>query len=126
MRGAQLSDTPGPEPGKRTQDTGTLIAGLVGAPWGRDAVWEFTKTNWPILTEKLGVFQGIPGIIGSLSAFSSTEQAAEIRQFFIKTPIPSAERTLRQSLERIENCAALVRRQSPAITTWLATTAHSH
>jgi aminopeptidase N len=110
-------------PAVRTQDTGTLIAGLLGRPWGRDAAWEFTKTNWPTLTQKLGTFQGIPTIIGSLSAFCSMEKAAEVRQFFAKNPVPSAERTLQQSLERIENCAALVKRQSPALTTWLATTA---
>ena len=110
-------------PAVRTQDTGTLIAGLLGGFSGRDAAWEFTKTNWPTLTRKLGTFQGIPTIIGALSAFCSTDKAAEVRQFFLKNPVPSAERTLQQSLERIENCAALVKRQSPALTTWLATTA---
>ncbi len=110
-------------PAVRTQDTGTLIAGLLGRPSSRDAAWAFTKTNWPTITQKLGTFQGIPTIIGALSAFCSTEKAAEVRQFFIKNPMPSAERTLQQSLERIENCAALARRQSPALATWLATTA---
>ena len=109
-------------PAVRTQDTGTLIAGLLGRPWARDAAWEFTRTNWSTLTQKLGVFQGIPTIIGALSAFCSLDRAAEVRQFFIKNPMPSAERTLQQSLERIENCAALVQRQSPALTRWLATT----
>ena len=109
-------------PAVRTQDTGTLIAGLLGRAWGRDAAWEFTKANWPTLTQKLGTFQGIPTIIGALSAFCSTEKAGEVRQFFAKNPVPSAERTLQQSLERIENCAALVRRQSPVLTTWLTTT----
>jgi aminopeptidase N len=107
-------------PAVRTQDTGTLIAGLLGRSWGRDAAWAFTKTNWPTLTQKLGTFQGIPTIIGALSAFCSTERAAEVRQFFAANPVPSAERTLQQSLERIENCAALVKRQSPALASWLA------
>jgi aminopeptidase N len=106
-------------PAVRTQDTGTLIAGLLGQRSTRDTAWAFTRTNWPTLTEKLGTFQGIPTIIGALSAFCSTEKAAEIRQFFAKNPIPSAERTLAQSLERIENCAALAKRQSPALTAWL-------
>ncbi len=110
-------------PAVRTQDTGTLVAGLLGQPWGREPAWEFTKANWPTITQKLGTFQGIPTIIGALSAFCSTEKAAEIRQFFATNPVPSADRTLQQSLERIENCAALAARQSPAMTAWLATTA---
>jgi aminopeptidase N len=107
----------------RTQDTGTLIGGLLGRPWSRDAAWEFTKANWPTLTQKLGTFQGIRGIVGSLGSFCSTEKATEIREFFTKEPDPAAERTLRQALERVENCAALVKRQSPAVTAWLAVTA---
>jgi aminopeptidase N len=110
-------------PAVRTQDTGTLIAGLLTRPWSRDAAWEFTKANWPTLTQKLGTFQGIPSIIGALGSFCSAEKANEVKQFFSKNPMPSAERTLQQSIERIENCAALVQRQSPAIVTWLNTAA---
>ncbi len=104
----------------RTQDTGTLIGGLLGRPSARDAAWEFVKTNWQTLTQKLGTFQGIPGIVGSLGSFCSTDKANEVRQFFMKNPVPAAERSLRQSIERIENCAALVQRQSPAATAWLS------
>jgi aminopeptidase N len=106
----------------RTQDTSTLIGGLLGRPWARDAAWDFVKANWSTLTEKLGIFQGIPGIVGSLGSFCSTDKANEIRQFFMKNPVPAAERTLQQSIERIDNCAALVKRQAPAVASWLATT----
>jgi aminopeptidase N len=110
-------------PKVRTQDTGSLIGGLLSRPWSRDAAWDFTKANWSTLTQKLGTFQGIPAIVGSFGSFCSTDKANEIRQFFMKNPLPSAARTLQQSIERIENCAALVTRQSPAVATWLATTA---
>jgi aminopeptidase N len=110
-------------PAVRTQDTGTLIAGLISRPWSRDAAWEFTKTHWTTLTQKLGTFQGIPTIIGALGSFCSTDKAAEVKPFFARNPMPSAERTLQQSIERIENCAALVRRQSPASARWLETSA---
>jgi aminopeptidase N len=110
-------------PAVRTQDTGTLIAGLIGRPWARDAAWEFTKAQWPALVQKLGTFQGIPTIIGSLGAFCSTEKAAEVKEFFAKNPVPSSERALQQAVERIDTCAALVARQSPALTTWLQSNA---
>jgi aminopeptidase N len=107
-------------PEVRTQDTGTLIAGLLANPRTRDAAWAFVQARWTTLTEKLGTFQGIPGIIGALGSFCATDAAAQVKTFFTKHTIPSAERTLQQSIERIENCAALAMRQAPALKTWLA------
>jgi aminopeptidase N len=104
----------------RTQDAATLIAGLMGRPWARDAAWEFTRTQWTTITQKLGTFQGIPAIINALGNFCSAERASEIRAFFKQNPVPAAERTLQQALERIENCAALDARQSAPFTTWLS------
>ena len=103
----------------RTQDTGTLLGNLIVRPWSRAAAWSFVRTQWPTLTQKLGTFQGIPGIIGSTGAFCSPDAGAEVRQFFEKNPVPSSERTLRQALERIDNCAALAARQSPLMASWL-------
>ena len=45
-----------------------------------------------------------------------------MKQFFAKNPVPSSERTLQQAIERIENCAALVERQSPALNAWMSAT----
>jgi aminopeptidase N/puromycin-sensitive aminopeptidase len=107
-------------PAVRTQDTGNLIAGLLGQSHARDAAWAFVQEKWPILTQKLGTFQGIPDIIGALGSFCSTEAAAQVKQFFTRNRIPSSERTLRRSIERIETCATLVERQSPALDTWIS------
>src|SRR5688572_7423016 len=107
-------------PAVRTQDTGQLISGLLGQSSSREAAWAFVQAQWPTLTQKLGTFQGIPGIIGALGSFCSRDAAAQVKQFFAKNPVPSAERTLQQALERIENCAVLVERQSPALDAWIA------
>jgi len=108
----------------RTQDTGQLIGGLLGHPWSRDAAWTFVKERWDTLTKLLGTFQGIPGIVGRLGGFCARDKAADIRQFFVAHPVPAVERGLRQSLERVENCAAVAERQSPAASTWLASATH--
>jgi aminopeptidase N len=109
-------------PAVRTQDTATLIGRLIGRTGVRDAAWEFTKTQWAALTMKLGT-QGIPGIVSALGSFCSTERAADIREFFAKSPVPSAARTLQQALERIETCAALDAKQSAPFAAWLSATA---
>jgi aminopeptidase N len=108
-------------PAVRTQDTGNLIAGLLGQSHARDAAWAFVQEKWPILTQKLGTFQGIPDIIGALGSFCSMEAAAQVKQFFTRNRIPSSERTLQRSIERIETCAALVARQSSAMNAWMST-----
>jgi aminopeptidase N len=104
----------------RSQDTSTLIGLLLNQPGARDATWTFVKSNWAQLTEKLGVFQGIPGIVGSLGGFCSIDRANEIRAFFEKNPVPAAARGLQQSIERIESCVALDQRQSPSFSRWLS------
>jgi aminopeptidase N len=104
----------------RSQDTSTLIAVLLNQPDAQERAWSFVQANWAALTEKLGVFQGIPGIVGALGGFCSTERAADIRAFFDKNPVPAAARGLQQALERIESCVALDQRQSAPFTRWLS------
>jgi aminopeptidase N len=103
----------------RTQDIAQLIAALLAQPGARQAAWHFVKSRWTTLTEKLGTFQGIPAIVSATGNFCSAAEADDVQQFFTKYPVPSANRALRQALERIENCAALAARQSPAFKAWL-------
>ena len=83
----------------------------------------FAQAEWQTLVQKFGTFQGEPTIIGALGNVCSTEAAAQVRQFFAKNAVASTERTLRQALERIDNCSALVARQSPALTSRLTAAA---
>jgi aminopeptidase N len=103
----------------RTQDTGQLVAALLVRPASQRATWEFVKAQWPTITQKLGTFQGIPAIVSATGSFCSAPAAEDVRRFFVQNPVPRVERALRQALERIDTCAALVARQSPALTAWL-------
>jgi aminopeptidase N len=107
-------------PAVRTQDIGALLAGLLARPWARDAAWTFVKSQWNTLVERLGTFQGIPQVVGGLGAMCSASAAVDIKEFFGRNAVPAAERGLRQSIERIENCAALDARQSAPFAEWLA------
>ena len=107
-------------PDVRTQDTSTLIAGLLGRASSQDAAWTFVKENWDMLTKTLGVFQGIPRIAGAVGGFCTREKRTEVEQFFKDHPVPAAERTLRQAFERIDNCIAVKDRQAAAAASWLS------
>jgi hypothetical protein len=89
-------------------------------PWSQEMTWEFVKANWQTLVKSLGEFQGIPSIVGSTASFCSTPRAQELRAFFEKNPIPSSQRAVQQSIERIENCVALKERQSKPLASWVA------
>jgi aminopeptidase N len=106
-------------PEMRSQDSPTLIGGLLGTPWGRDRAWQVVRDRWQDLTGKLGVFQGVPAVVGALGGFCSAEKATEIRAFFDSHPVPAAARALRQALERIDSCVTLDLRQSKALSAWL-------
>ncbi len=107
-------------PVARTQDVGTLLAGLMARPWARDAAWTFIKARWQGYVDRLGTFQGIPQVIAGLASLCSEPAAADLRAFFARNPVPAADRGLRRTIERIESCAALDRLQSPALGAWLA------
>jgi len=107
-------------PDVRTQDTSTLIGGLLGRASSQDATWTFVKENWDTLTKTLGVFQGIPRIAGAVGGFCTREKRTEVEQFFKDHPVPAAERTLRQAFERIDSCIAVRDRQAAAAASWLS------
>ena len=104
----------------RSQDAPSLIGLLLAQPASQEAAWAFVKDRWPQLTERLGVFQGVPGIVGALGGFCSMERAADIRAFFARNPVPPAARGLQQAIERIESCVSLDQRQSAPFTRWLS------
>ncbi|MCC6987678.1 MAG: ERAP1-like C-terminal domain-containing protein, partial [Acidobacteria bacterium] len=104
----------------RSQDVPTVLAQLFGGAQG-DATWTFVQQQWEAITKKVGVFQGVPYIVGGLGAFCSTERANEVKAFFEKHHEPAAARSLRQAIERIEACAAVDARQSAPLTAWLKT-----
>ena len=105
----------------RSQDMPTLVSPLFGGANG-DAAWAFLRANWDAITRKLGTFQGLPNIVNGLGSFCSAARSAEIAAFFTAHPVAATARSLQQALERIDACAALDARQSPAFGTWLART----
>jgi len=105
----------------RSQDVPRIVGTLLGRADTRAATWQQLKTNWSTVTEKLDPYQGLPGVVGSVGAFCSTADAADVQQFFGANPVPPAARSLAKAIERIESCAAVQQRQQPALTRWLDT-----
>jgi aminopeptidase N len=107
-------------PNLRSQDTASFLARFLEAEAARPRAWVFVKQHWAELEPKLTIFGGDTTITGALSSFCDGTSREDISTFFGQHPLPAAARTLSQTLERIENCAALRTAQTPIVANWLA------
>jgi aminopeptidase N len=87
----------------RQQDYVRLFPALLSESPAREIAWDYLKSHWNELAEKVTTFGG-RGAVSALGGFCSVEKHDEIQQFFAAHRAPGAERALQQSLERITNC----------------------
>lgn len=106
-------------PDVRNQDAKIFIAAMLGSPDTQRLAWELVRARWDEIQKKTGEFVGNTVIVGGLSAFCDAKTRDEAKAFFAAHPVPDAERTLQQSLERIGSCVALSSAQSPKLAAWL-------
>jgi hypothetical protein len=56
---------------------------------------------------------------GSVGTFCDAAMKDQVQEFFSAHPSAAAERTLRQSMERITNCIDMKTQQSSQLASWL-------
>lgn len=106
-------------PQMRTQDTPRFLARLLASPETNTAAWRFLKMHWSELAPKALNFLGGANIGAALGSFCDAAVRDDIRTFFTTHPLPSGERALAQSMERINGCLALKEAQRDELTRWL-------
>ena len=106
-------------PKLRSQDTAAFLSRFLAREAARPRAWAFLKAHWTELEPKITVFGGDTTVVGALSAFCDAAARDEITGFFAAHPLPSAARTLDQTVERINNCIALRNSQTPLVAQWL-------
>jgi len=86
----------------------------------RDLTWNYVKTHWDtlktLLTPEMG---GI--LVGSTSAFCSADARDDVKAFFTEHKVPSADKALNHSIERIDGCIEFRRLQQANLDKWIAT-----
>ena len=107
-------------PDVRSQDAKLFLASLLTSTEARALAWELTRQRWDELQKKANDAGGNAVLVNALSSFCEAKSADEIRTFFNTHKVPDAERTLQQSLERIESCARFVAFQRPKLEAWFA------
>jgi aminopeptidase N len=105
-------------PAVRSQDTLGLVSAVMDNPAGSALAWDFVRSHWSDLDKVGGGFTS-GEVVAATGVFCDGKMHDEVQDFFSAHSIPTAERTLRQSLEKIRGCADLRARQSPELAGWL-------
>jgi aminopeptidase N len=103
----------------RNQDAALYVAQFLGNPSVHARAWAFVKQNWAALAPKITIFGGDTNVVAALGSFCDAGSRDDIAVFFAAHKLPSAARSLQQTLETINNCIALKQQQQPALAAWL-------
>ena len=105
----------------RPQDTPFVVAGVAGNRFGRELAWQFVQDQWAEFDRRYGKGGFLIARILAVTTenFTTLEKAAEVEAFFEAHPAPAAERTIRQSTERIRSNALWLERDREGIHDWL-------
>jgi len=107
----------------RHQDISFPIGSVSSNPAGKLVAWEFVQKNWAFFDENFnrgGQNFVIGAIVSSVSSpFLTTEMADTVQAFFKEHPVPSAESSLRQSLETVRVNSERLKRDRQAVPDWL-------
>jgi aminopeptidase N len=105
-------------PAIRSQDMPRLFGTVMGTPAGEEITWNFVRSHWQqIDAVQKGYNSG--AIVQATGTFCSTQLHDEVQNFFAQHAVPDAQRTLKQSLERIDYCVDLRAQQAKQLASWL-------
>ena len=105
-------------PDVRSQDTLQLISGVLDNPEGQKLAWDYVRQHWSEIEKAGGPFASAQ-IVYSTSNFCDAGMRDQVTEFFNAHKVAAAERTYRQSIERINNCIDLKSQQETQLASWL-------
>jgi aminopeptidase N len=105
-------------PEVRSQDALFVITGVMRNPAGTKLAWDFVRAHWNDVANLGGAFGG--GIIvAATGSFCDSGMRDEVKDFFAAHHAPASDRTLKQSLERVNYCVDLKAQQGTQLASWL-------
>ena len=105
-------------PDVRSQDALSLVTGVLNNPAGEQLAWDFIRQHWSDLEKAGGPFASAQ-VVGATSTFCDAGKRDQVTEFFNAHKVAAAERTYKQSIERINNCVDLKSQQEPQLAAWL-------
>ena len=105
-------------PEVRSQDALQVVGSVMANPAGQQIAWDFVRQHWAQIEKAGGPFASAQ-VVGSTSNFCDAGLRNQVTEFFGAHKVAAAERTYRQSIERINNCVDLKTQQEPQLASWL-------
>ena len=105
-------------PEVRSQDALQLVTSVLANPAGEKVAWDFIRQHWPELEKAGGPFASAT-VVGATGVFCDPGMRDQVTDFFAAHKVAAAERTYKQSLERIDNCVELKAEQENKLASWL-------
>ncbi len=103
----------------RNQDAALYISGFLRHPETRAGAWKYIQAHWNDIEKQLTTSSG-SDIVNAAGQFCDEDAASNVSAFFKVHPVPASERTLRQSVERINSCVDVKKLQASNLQSWLA------
>jgi aminopeptidase N/puromycin-sensitive aminopeptidase len=105
-------------PEVRSQDTLEVVTSVMGNPAGQLLAWDFVRQHWPEIQKAGGPFASAQ-VVAATSVFCDAGSRDQVTEFFSAHKVDAAERTYKQSIERINNCVDLKSQQESQLASWL-------
>jgi hypothetical protein len=105
-------------PDVRSQDALQLVTSVLANPAGQKLGWDFIRQHWPEMEKAGGPFASAE-VVDATKVFCDAGMRDQVTDFFAAHKIAAAERTYKQSIERINNCVELKGEQENNLASWL-------
>lgn len=102
----------------RSQDALSLLTSVMGNPAGEKLAWNFVQSHWDAVQKAGGPFASAQ-VVNATSTFCDAGMRDQVKDFFAAHRVEAAERTYKQTIERINNCVDLKSEQEPQLASWL-------
>src|SRR6266446_6432957 len=105
-------------PDVRSQDALQLVTGVLQNRAGEKLAWDFIQSHWDAIQKSGGPFASAQ-VVNATSSFCDPGMRDQVADFFAAHKVEAAERTYKQSIERINNCVSLKSQQESQLASWL-------
>ncbi|HEY3971927.1 MAG TPA: M1 family metallopeptidase [Candidatus Sulfotelmatobacter sp.] len=102
----------------RSQDALRVVTSVLGNSAGQQLAWDFIQQHWPEIEKAGGPFASAE-VVQATGVFCDASKRDQVTEFFSAHKVAAAERSYKQSIERINICADLKSQQEPQLAAWL-------
>ena len=106
-------------PEVRIQDAGRLVGPIFENPAARPLAWQYVKSHWSEVQARMGLSLGGQRVVRAAGTFCDAASRDDLQKFAAEHNVPAQSRSMRSTLERINNCIDLKSAQQERLALWL-------